>query len=61
MFEIGPSSRKPILYKAIFSFLTAVFLRCTQNGIPGFSFHFPKELGYGYLMFEGDEKISLGR
>ena len=32
-----------------------------QNGIPGFSLHFPKELSYGYLRFEGNGKISLGR
>ena len=32
-----------------------------QNGIPGFSLHFPKELGYGYLRFEGNGKIPLGR
>ena len=24
-----------------------------QNGIPGFSWHFLKELSYGYLRFEG--------
>jgi hypothetical protein len=28
-----------------------------QNGIPGFSLHFPKELSYGYLRFEGNGKI----
>ena len=32
-----------------------------QNGIPGFSLHFPKELSYGYLRFEGNGKIPLGR
>ena len=25
-----------------------------QNGIPGFSLHFPNELCYGYLRFEGN-------
>ena len=30
-----------------------------QNGIPGFSLHFPKEIGYGYLRFEGNGKIPL--
>ena len=29
--------------------------------IPGFSLHFPLELSYGYLRFEGNGKISLGR
>ena len=29
--------------------------------IPGFSLHFPKELSYGYLWFEGNGKIPLGR
>ena len=24
-----------------------------HNGIPGFSLHFPKEISYGYLRFEG--------
>ena len=32
-----------------------------QNGIPGFSMHFPKELSYSYLGFEGNGKIPLGR
>ena len=32
-----------------------------QNGIPGFSLHFPKELSYGYLRFEGNGKIPWGR
>ena len=32
-----------------------------QNGIPGFSLHFSKELSYGYLRFEGNGKIPLGR
>ena len=32
-----------------------------KNGIPGFSLHFPKELSYGYLWFEGNGKIPLGR
>ena len=32
-----------------------------KNGIPGFSLHFPKELSYGYLRFEGNGKIALGR
>ena len=32
-----------------------------QNGIPGFSLHFPKELSYGYLRFEGNGKIPLER
>ena len=30
-----------------------------QNGIPDFSLHFPKELSYGYLRFEGNGKIPL--
>ena len=30
-----------------------------QNGLPGFSLHFPEELGYGYLRFEGNGKIPL--
>ena len=29
--------------------------------IPGFSLHFPLELSYGYLRFEGNGKIPLGR
>ena len=29
---------------------------CPQNGIPDFSLHFPKELNYGYLRFEGNGK-----
>ena len=29
--------------------------------IPGFSLHFPWELSYGYLRFEGNGKIPLGR
>ena len=29
--------------------------------IPGFSLHFPLELSYGYLWFEGNGKIPLGR
>ena len=34
----------------------------TQNGIvPGFSLHFPKELSYGYLSFEGNGKIPFER
>ena len=32
-----------------------------QNGIPGFSLHFQKEISYGYLRFEGNGKIPLGR
>ena len=32
-----------------------------QNGIPGFSLHFPKDLNYGYLRFEENGKIPLGR
>ena len=32
-----------------------------QNGTPGFSLHFPKQLSYGYLRFEGYGKIPLGR
>ena len=32
-----------------------------QNGIPGFSLHFPKELSNGYLWFEGNGKIPLRR
>ena len=32
-----------------------------QNGIPGFSLHFPLELSYGYLWFKGNGKIPLGR
>ena len=32
-----------------------------QNGIPGFSLHFPKEPSYGYLKFEGNRIIPLGR
>ena len=29
--------------------------------VPGFSWHFPKEISYGYLRFEGNGKILLGR
>ena len=29
--------------------------------IPDFSLHFPKELSYDYLRFEGNGKIPLGR
>ena len=29
--------------------------------LPGFSLNFPKELSYGYLKFEGNGKISLGK
>ena len=29
--------------------------------IPDFFLHFPNELGYGYLRFEGNGKIPLGR
>ena len=29
--------------------------------VPGFSLHFPKEISYGYLRFEGNGKILLGR
>jgi hypothetical protein len=29
--------------------------------IPGFSLHFPKELSYGYLRFEGNGKKSFGK
>jgi hypothetical protein len=29
--------------------------------VPGFSLHFPKELSYGNLRFEGNGKIPLGR
>ena len=29
--------------------------------IPYFFLHFPNELSYGYLRFEGNEKIPLGR
>ena len=29
--------------------------------IPDFILHFPNELCYGYLRFEGNGKISLGR
>ena len=32
-----------------------------QNGIPGFILHFPFEPSYGYLRFEGNGKIPLGR
>ena len=32
-----------------------------QNGIPGFILHFPLEPSYGYLRFEGNGKIPLGR
>ena len=32
-----------------------------QNGIPGFSLHFPKEPSYGYLRFVGNGKIPLGK
>ena len=32
-----------------------------QNGIPGFSLHFPKELSYGYLRFEGNVENSFGK
>ena len=32
-----------------------------QNGIPSFSLHFPKELSYGYLRFEGNGKNSFGK
>jgi hypothetical protein len=27
------------------------------NGIPDFSLHFPKEISYGHLRFEGNGKI----
>ena len=27
-----------------------------QNGIPGFPLHFPKEISYGYLRFEGSNR-----
>ena len=30
-----------------------------EDGIPGFSLHFPKEGSNGYLRFEGNEKIPL--
>ena len=30
--------------------------RLTKNGITDFSLHFPKELSYGYLTFEGNGK-----
>jgi hypothetical protein len=29
--------------------------------VPGFSLHFPKELSYGYLRFEGNGKNSFGK
>ena len=32
-----------------------------QNGIPGFILYFPLEPSYGYLRFEGNGKIPLGR
>ena len=32
-----------------------------QNEIPGFILHFPLEPSYGYLRFEGNGKIPLGR
>ena len=32
-----------------------------QNGIPGFILHFPLEPSYGYLRFERNGKIPLGR
>ena len=32
-----------------------------QNGIPDFSLCFPKDLSYGYLRYEGNRKIPLGR
>ena len=32
-----------------------------QNGIPDFILHFPLEPSYGYLRFEGNEKIPLER
>ena len=33
----------------------------SQNGIPGFILYFPLEPSYGYLTFEGNGKIPLGR
>ena len=38
-----------------------IVLNMAKDGIPGFSLHFPKELSYGYLWFEGNGKIPLGR
>ena len=32
-----------------------------QNGIPGFILHFPLESSYGYLRFERNGKILVGR
>ena len=32
----------------------------SQNRIQGFSLHFPKEISYGYLRFEGNGKIPFG-
>jgi hypothetical protein len=52
---------KLILYPKVINSRTHLTLTCTnkrhgvqpQNGIPGFSLHFSKELSYGYLRFEG--------
>ena len=32
-----------------------------QNGIPGFSLHFPLEPSYGYLRFDGNGLNSFGK
>ena len=43
-------------------FLRERGMACTPKmKYQGFSLHFPKELSYGYLRFEGNGKIPLGR